>query len=68
VSEAVAVLEHALAAASFTLRVGKHRVWRHHPTGVTVTFSATPGVKRAFLNQRADTRRALRAVGAVVTV
>lgn len=62
-SAARAELERALVHAGFTLRAGgKHLVWRH-PAGPCVTLSATPSDRRAFLNQRADARRALRAVG-----
>lgn len=57
-----AELERALLQAGFTLRVGKHAVWRH-PSGRVLVMSTTPGDRRAFLNQRADVRRALRAVG-----
>jgi hypothetical protein len=61
------MLDRALADAGFSLRVGKHAVWRHS-TGYTLTMSLTPGDKRAYLNQRSDVRRALRAVGAEVRV
>jgi hypothetical protein len=63
-----AELERALADAGFSLRVGgKHMVWRH-PSGARLTMSSTPGDRRAYLNQRSDVRRALRAVGAAVNV
>lgn len=62
-----AELDAALMRAGFTLRLGKHAIWRH-PSGRVLTMSVTPGDKRAFLNQRADVRRALRAVGAEVAV
>ena len=63
-----AELERALADAGFSLRVGKgHYVWRHS-TGRVVTMSTTASDQRAWLNQRADVRRALRAVGAAVRV
>lgn len=62
-----AELERALMQAGFTARVGKHVVWRH-AVGIVLVMSNTPGDKRAFLNQRADVRRALRAVGAGVSV
>lgn len=64
---AQAQLDRALLDAGFRLREGKHRVWRHS-TGVLVVQSATPSDRRNFLNQRADVRRALRRVGASVTV
>ena len=63
-----AALDRALLDAGFTLREGRgHRVWRHS-TGRVVTMSTTASDQRAWLNQRADVRRALRAVGAAVRV
>lgn len=57
----------ALARAGFVRREGRHVVYRH-ATGRTVVLSRTPSDARAFRNERADVRRALRAVGAEVTI
>jgi hypothetical protein len=63
-----AELDRALLEAGFTARAGgKHCIWRHS-SGCAVTLSVSPSDRRAFLNQRADVRRALRAVGAAVSV
>lgn len=62
-----AELERALLSAGFTLRTGRHHIWRH-PSGCVLVMSNTPGDRRAFMNQRADVRRALRAVGAEVSI
>lgn len=57
----------ALTHAGFVRREGRHVVYRH-ATGRTVVLSRTPSDGRAILNERADVRRALRAVGAEVTI
>jgi hypothetical protein len=62
-----AILHQALLDAGFRLREGRHLVFSH-TAGRTVVMSRTPGDRRAFLNERSDVRRALRAVGAEVTV
>ena len=60
-------LEHALTQAGFTVREGKHRVWRHE-RGAVVVLSRTPSDSRSYLNDRADARRAMRRVGVTVTI
>ena len=60
-------LEAALTSAGFTVRDGKHRVWRH-PSGVVTVLSRTPSDHRAYLNDRAVVRRALRRTGVALEV
>lgn len=53
-------IEKALAEAGFVERAGKHRVFRHPPSGTVVVIPKTPSdSRRGFFNDRAVVRRAL---------
>ncbi len=54
--------ERMLIEAGFTVREGRHKVWRH-PRGVVVVTSRTPSDHCALMNDRAVIRRALRQLG-----